>query len=392
MELEQVFKILILMTFKEHGLGAALAIGIALLVVAILVSFVRECFKNLGRLKRTEQELSSNAPVTQNTSVGSNSLDRSQDFHFCKFCEQRAKHIEETCASCRAWASSKPPSIKDPLPSAAWVSDISDAARSRLLPRLCPEPYQYGLTLERWHYFHDEKATESWTFQWFIFFLVAAWIFKLLGAPGWVFLAVLFLYIPAAIIDPEVRKAMSRLRNRRRESQADYQDYLRYEGDCEKYYQGLHLLKLEEQKAQLREQQLREEELRRRESWWQQLSGTDFEMELAALLAKRGFEVKHTGGRGDDGVDLIISAVGKTVAIQCKAHAACIGPGPVRELYGSLIHIGADEAWLVTTSDFSLSAREFARNKPLRLLTIREILNRPDASKSAITTSKSRQR
>jgi Restriction endonuclease len=36
---------------------------------------------------------------------------------------------------------------------------------------------------------------------------------------------------------------------------------------------------------------------------------------------------------------------------------------------------GANEAWLVTTSGFSKGAKRFAKGKPMRLITIKEILS-----------------
>lgn len=165
--------------------------------------------------------------------------------------------------------------------------------------------------------------------------------------------------------------------------------FLRYESDCEKYYQGLHLLSLTQQREVAarrrqvaeaerrarRARETREEELRTQATWWRQLDGPSFERELATFLARKGFSVKHTGQSGDDGVDLILEAFSKKIIVQCKAHAANVGPAPVRELYGCLFHTRADEAWLVATSNFSSSAFEFARGKPLRLLTIPEALD-----------------
>jgi len=64
--------------------------------------------------------------------------------------------------------------------------------------------------------------------------------------------------------------------------------------------------------------------------------------------------------------------------VQCKAHAKEIGPGPVRDLYGCLMHHGAAEAWLITIHGFTSGAEQFAENKPLSLLTIEDILEDPD--------------
>jgi Restriction endonuclease len=114
--------------------------------------------------------------------------------------------------------------------------------------------------------------------------------------------------------------------------------------------------------------------LRLQESWWQALDGRRFEFELSVLLGKLGYAVTRTGGAGDGGVDLVLSRAGREVIVQCKAHRRPIGPGPVRDLYGTMNHRGAEEAWLVTTTGFSRAARDFADGKRIRLLGVRELL------------------
>ena len=64
----------------------------------------------------------------------------------------------------------------------------------------------------------------------------------------------------------------------------------------------------------------------------------------------------------------------KRIIVQCKAHKGYISPGVVRDLYGTMIHHQADEAWLVSTRGFFTGSRAFAEGKPIRLLTIEDIL------------------
>jgi len=128
------------------------------------------------------------------------------------------------------------------------------------------------------------------------------------------------------------------------------------------------------QKAISEYQQQLERWFRDQESWWQSLDGGSFEAELAGLLQKRGYDVCRTGASGDEGVDLILKQDDRRIAIQCKAHKHPVGPGPVRDLYGTLMHRKDTEAWLISTSGFSRGAEEFASGKPIRLLTIGAIL------------------
>jgi hypothetical protein len=114
--------------------------------------------------------------------------------------------------------------------------------------------------------------------------------------------------------------------------------------------------------------------LRMQELWWQTLDGRRFELELAAVLRRLGYHVIWTGRAGDGGVDLVPSRAGRDVIVQCKAHKNPIGPGPIRDLYGTMIHRNAKEAWLVTATGFSQAAQDFANGKRIRLLRVSELL------------------
>jgi restriction system protein len=91
-------------------------------------------------------------------------------------------------------------------------------------------------------------------------------------------------------------------------------------------------------------------------------------------LTKLGFIVTHVGGAGDAGADLVINAASGKVIVQCKAHSHAIGPAPVRDLFGSLQHHSAAAGWIVCLDGYSKAAKAFAKGKPIRLLTLAEIL------------------
>jgi hypothetical protein len=114
--------------------------------------------------------------------------------------------------------------------------------------------------------------------------------------------------------------------------------------------------------------------VRMQDLWWQTLNGRRFEIELAMFLERLGYDVQCTGRAGDGGIDLVLSQDGRQTIVQCKAHKNPIGPGPVRDLYGTMIHGNVKEAWLVTTTGFSRAAQEFAKGKRIRLLRVRELL------------------
>src|SRR5271167_370815 len=124
-----------------------------------------------------------------------------------------------------------------------------------------------------------------------------------------------------------------------------------------------------------RRQRAREEAtLRARLDWWKSLDGREFEIEVARLLEGKGYVVEHRGRAGDQGVDIVLRTGDQTIVVQCKAHTNCVGPAAVRDLYGTLVHSQATEAWLVATSGFQPGAKSFARGKRIRLMTIADLL------------------
>ena len=94
-----------------------------------------------------------------------------------------------------------------------------------------------------------------------------------------------------------------------------------------------------------------------------------FEKEFAAA----GVEVKVTQASRDGGVDAVVidpdPLRGGKIIIQAKRYSNTVGVSAVRDLYGTLINEGANKGILVTTSDFGPDAHEFAKGKPLTLVS-----------------------
>jgi hypothetical protein len=87
--------------------------------------------------------------------------------------------------------------------------------------------------------------------------------------------------------------------------------------------------------------------LRTQQSWWRGLLPSDFEIQVASNLRQRGYEVLRTGRSRDGGVDIRVREPGGArIIVQCKAYQVPVGPAAVRELYGTLMHEGAQEGWL----------------------------------------------
>lgn len=66
---------------------------------------------------------------------------------------------------------------------------------------------------------------------------------------------------------------------------------------------------------------------------------------------------------------------GGRIIIQARKNTKSVPVSAVKELFGSVIHEGALKGIIVTTSDFTPEAYEFARNKPILLLNGEQLLS-----------------
>ena len=101
------------------------------------------------------------------------------------------------------------------------------------------------------------------------------------------------------------------------------------------------------------------------------LSPTAFEVFVADLFRRRGYEARVVGGDGDHGVDIVVKNLeAERELVQCKRWGGkWIGEPVVRDFYGALIHDGdAVRGYIVTTTFFSKAAREWAKGKPIDLV------------------------
>ena len=92
-----------------------------------------------------------------------------------------------------------------------------------------------------------------------------------------------------------------------------------------------------------------------------------------------GGEVKVTQASRDGGVDAIAfdpdPIRGGKYVIQAKRYTRTVGVAAVRDLYGTVMHEGADRGILVTTSDYGADSVSFAKDKPLTLISGAQLLS-----------------
>jgi restriction system protein len=98
------------------------------------------------------------------------------------------------------------------------------------------------------------------------------------------------------------------------------------------------------------------------------LSPDDFEAVVAEVFRSYGHEVKISGGSGDHGVDLYVQTTeGEKWIVQCKRYIGSVGEPVVRDLYGTMLHEEAQQAYLITTGSFTQQARTWVSGKPIVL-------------------------
>jgi restriction system protein len=96
-------------------------------------------------------------------------------------------------------------------------------------------------------------------------------------------------------------------------------------------------------------------------------------------FGNEGSEVKITRASRDGGVDAVVfdpdPLRGGKIVIQAKRYTNTVGVSAVRDLYGTVMNEGANKGILVTTADYGPDAYEFAKDKPLTLLSGNNLLH-----------------
>ena len=98
------------------------------------------------------------------------------------------------------------------------------------------------------------------------------------------------------------------------------------------------------------------------------LSPREFEEMVVQLFSVYGHQAKRTGKAGDHGVDVVVKTKkGERLVVQCKNWRGTVGESVIRDLYGVVHHEKADRGIVIASSEFSKSAIEWARGKPISL-------------------------
>ena len=112
---------------------------------------------------------------------------------------------------------------------------------------------------------------------------------------------------------------------------------------------------------------------------FERLSGVEFERFVTALLARMEFRPEMTRATGDGGIDIVAildkPILGGRYLFQCKRYAPenLVGASTVRDFYGAVTADKAVKGILITTSDFTAQAREFADRVGLELINLPQL-------------------
>ena len=94
----------------------------------------------------------------------------------------------------------------------------------------------------------------------------------------------------------------------------------------------------------------------------------EFEAEVSGLLRELGYTVRSAPQSGLHDVDLLVEMTGRKVAVQLKRWMAPVGDRSVYGLFTGRIHYATDEAWLITTSEFTRKAVKLSETTGVRLV------------------------
>lgn len=110
--------------------------------------------------------------------------------------------------------------------------------------------------------------------------------------------------------------------------------------------------------------------------YWINMSGLQFEKEVASLFRSQGYSATVTSATGDGGVDIILIKGNERIAIQCKHHSKPVGPNDVRALQGVVAAKNFARGIFVSLNGYTTTVYGEVRNSNVKieLLELKDIL------------------
>ena len=121
------------------------------------------------------------------------------------------------------------------------------------------------------------------------------------------------------------------------------------------------------------------EDLRQGDLSWQEIKsmpGLEFEGFVERLFDEMGYDAWQTKKSGDQGADVIAEKVGEKVAVQAKNKSSKVSNSAIQEVKAALDHYNCNKGIVVSTSEYTQSARDLAGSNNIELWSKQEILNK----------------
>ena len=88
----------------------------------------------------------------------------------------------------------------------------------------------------------------------------------------------------------------------------------------------------------------------------------------AILFERRGYAIEAVDTAPPDGIHLVLAQGQKRAVVQCSPHGGHITLRSALDLAGAMVNAQANEAYLITTSQVSEQAKEWASGQPIHLI------------------------
>ncbi len=108
---------------------------------------------------------------------------------------------------------------------------------------------------------------------------------------------------------------------------------------------------------------------------WSGMTGRRLHREVGELYRRLGYELLPAPDGEAEWVDFVLRKQGTTVLVNCRPQEGPVDWQPVRAVAELQKRLKADHAVVISIPGFTARARRFATNKPLGLLSVRELAN-----------------
>lgn len=104
------------------------------------------------------------------------------------------------------------------------------------------------------------------------------------------------------------------------------------------------------------------------------MEGVVFEKYLKEIYLQKGYRVSLTSVTGDYGADLILEKNNEKIVIQAKRYSKNVGIKAVQEVKAAQFHYKANEAWVVSNSNYTNAAISLAKSTNVKLVSREDLI------------------